>query len=89
MVKSPQNGVFSMLPFLCMWLCMNISGQLADMLITRRLLSLCNTRKLMGCSGQCDLYLYKYENVCLSVCLLTFFSAISNPIGIPLAQSFF
>ena len=30
------------------------------------------------------LYLYKYENVCLSVFfLLTFFSAISKPIGKP------
>ena len=29
------------------------------------------------------LYLYKYENVCLFVCLFTFFSAIWNPIGIP------
>ena len=28
-----------------------------------------------------NLYLYKYENVCLSVCLYTFFSAISKPIG--------
>ena len=30
-----------------------------------------------------NLYLYKYENVCLSVCLLTFFSAISKPLGYP------
>ena len=30
-----------------------------------------------------NLYLYKYENVCLSVCLFAFFSAIWNPIGIP------
>ena len=29
------------------------------------------------------LYLYKYEIVCLSVCLFAFFSAISKPIGIP------
>ena len=28
------------------------------------------------------LYLYKYEIVCLSVCLFAFFSAISKPIGI-------
>ena len=35
-----------------------------------------------------NLYLYKYENVCLSVCLLTFFSAISKPIGIPFGTKF-
>ena len=32
------------------------------------------------------LYLYKYENVCVSmyfVCVFAFFSAIWNPIGIP------
>ena len=28
------------------------------------------------------IYDYKYENVCLSVCLYTFFSAIFEPIGI-------
>ena len=38
------------------------------------------------------LYLHKYENVylfvCLSVCLLRFFSAISKPIGIPFGTKF-
>ena len=34
------------------------------------------------------LYLYKYENVYLSVCLLTFLSAISKPIGIPYGTKF-
>ena len=35
----------------------------------------------------CVLYVcistYKYENICVSVCLFAFFSAISKPIGIP------
>ena len=30
-----------------------------------------------------NLYLYKYDNVCLSVCLYGFFSAISKPNGKP------
>ena len=30
-----------------------------------------------------NLYLYKYENVCVFVCVFAFFSAIWNPIGIP------
>ena len=35
-----------------------------------------------------NLYLYKYENVCLSVCLfVTFFLAISKPIGIHFGTS--
>ena len=34
-----------------------------------------------------NLYLYKYENVC--VCVFAFFSAIWNPIGIPFGTKFF
>ena len=37
----------------------------------------------MDFSFSVNLYLYKYENVCLFVCLFAFFSAITKPIGKP------
>jgi len=45
------NGLYSMLPFLCMWLCMAAAGSAADALISKKLLSRLLTRKLMGCLG--------------------------------------
>ncbi|XP_067685982.1 sialin-like [Haliotis asinina] len=45
------NGLFSMLPYLCFWLLITVSGTLADLLISRNILSVAWTRKLMTCIG--------------------------------------
>ncbi|KAK6181306.1 hypothetical protein SNE40_009188 [Patella caerulea] len=45
------NGVFSMLPYLCFWLFILISGTTADFLIKREILSISKTRKIMTCIG--------------------------------------
>ncbi|XP_071103844.1 sialin-like isoform X2 [Haliotis cracherodii] len=45
------NGLFSMLPYLCFWFLITVSGALADLLISRNILSVAWTRKLMTCIG--------------------------------------
>ncbi|XP_046330784.1 sialin-like isoform X2 [Haliotis rufescens] len=46
-----QNGVYSMLPYLCFWACISISGLLADFLILRKILSVTWTRKVLSLIG--------------------------------------
>ncbi|BFZ22763.1 hypothetical protein BsWGS_25802 [Bradybaena similaris] len=46
-----SNGVFSMLPYLTFWLVITISGLLADLLISKEILSIAWTRKLMATIG--------------------------------------
>ncbi|XP_076437376.1 sialin-like [Babylonia areolata] len=46
-----SNGVFSMLPYLAFWLFITVSGMLADFLISREILSVGWTRKLMAVIG--------------------------------------
>ncbi|GFO11407.1 vesicular glutamate transporter 1 [Plakobranchus ocellatus] len=46
-----SNGVFSMLPYLTFWLFITVSGTIADLLISRDVLSIEATRKLMSCIG--------------------------------------
>ncbi|KAH9496064.1 hypothetical protein Btru_012626 [Bulinus truncatus] len=46
-----SNGVFSMLPYLLFWFFITLSGMIADMLISRDILSIGNTRKLMASCG--------------------------------------
>ncbi|KAL8618451.1 hypothetical protein ACOMHN_049868 [Nucella lapillus] len=45
------NGVYSMLPYLTFWFFITASGMLADFLISREILSVAWTRKLMACIG--------------------------------------
>ncbi|XP_041371477.1 sialin-like isoform X2 [Gigantopelta aegis] len=45
------NGVFSMLPYLCFWFFIVVSGTCADLLISRNILSVAWTRKLMSAIG--------------------------------------
>nr|KAG5698155.1 hypothetical protein BaRGS_001750 [Batillaria attramentaria] len=45
------NGVFSMLPYLTFWFFITVSGMLADLLISKEILSIAWTRKLMACIG--------------------------------------
>ncbi|XP_076437196.1 sialin-like isoform X2 [Babylonia areolata] len=46
-----SNGVFSMLPYLAFWFFITVSGMLADFLISREILSVGWTRKLMAAIG--------------------------------------
>ncbi|CAL1531202.1 unnamed protein product [Lymnaea stagnalis] len=46
-----SNGVFSMLPYLLFWFIIILSGMIADLLISREILSVGNTRKLMSAIG--------------------------------------
>ncbi|XP_025080882.1 uncharacterized transporter slc-17.2-like isoform X2 [Pomacea canaliculata] len=46
-----SNGVFSMLPYLVFWFFITVSGMLADFLISRNILTIAWTRKLMACIG--------------------------------------
>ncbi|XP_055859791.1 sialin-like [Biomphalaria glabrata] len=46
-----SNGVFSMLPYLLFWFLITVSGMIADCLISRDILSIANTRKLMATIG--------------------------------------
>ena len=49
-----SNGTLSMIPYLCFWAIITLGAQLADMLISKGFISVCNTRKLMtalGCAG--------------------------------------
>ncbi|XP_059173982.1 sialin-like [Physella acuta] len=46
-----SNGIFSMLPYLLFWFFITLSGMIADMLISRGILSIGNTRKLMATIG--------------------------------------
>lgn len=45
------NGVYSMLPYLVFWFFITVSGMLADLLISREILSVAWTRKLMASIG--------------------------------------
>lgn len=46
-----QNGLFTMLPYLSFWMCINIGGTLADFLIEKKILRVVWTRKLMDTIG--------------------------------------
>lgn len=46
-----SNGVFSMLPYLTFWFFITVSGMLADLLISKEILSIGWTRKLMASIG--------------------------------------
>ncbi|KAH9514812.1 hypothetical protein Btru_023704 [Bulinus truncatus] len=46
-----SNGFFSMLPYLLFWFFITLSGLIADMLISRKILSISNTRKFMSTIG--------------------------------------
>ncbi|RUS79057.1 hypothetical protein EGW08_013183 [Elysia chlorotica] len=46
-----SNGMYSMLPYLCMWVCIALSSVVSDSLISRDVMSRTNTRKLTSCAG--------------------------------------
>ncbi|XP_012938009.1 sialin [Aplysia californica] len=46
-----SNGVYSMLPYLTFWFFITVSGTLADLLISRNILSVTWTRKVMSVIG--------------------------------------
>lgn len=46
-----SNGIFSMLPYLLFWFIIILSGMIADLLISKNILSVGNTRKLMSTIG--------------------------------------
>lgn len=50
-----QNGAFSMLPYLTMWLFIGIAGTLSDLLIVKKILPYAWVRKLMSCIGKLSL----------------------------------
>ena len=48
-----QNGVYSMLPYIALFVVMSCTGFVTDAIIKRRLLSVLAVRKLVTILGQC------------------------------------
>lgn len=46
------NGLYSALPYVCMWIVSLSSGFVGDWLITRKIMNITNTRKLMTALGR-------------------------------------
>lgn len=46
-----KNGLFSTLPYICLWIIINLSGNLSDLIIRKKFLTKSKTRKLFNTLG--------------------------------------
>ena len=64
-----QNGLYSSLPYACMWVVSIATGFLSDWLITNKHVTITNARKLFTTIGKLKFFLFT-KNLALTIYLI-------------------
>lgn len=56
-----ENGLYSALPYACMWIVAQITGFISDYLISHKIIGITNARKMFTAIGN---YCYTYYLIC-------------------------